>query len=47
MVEIENARKQYTEFLQSGTDGSTGRKIVADAYEGVEKTQVICIFFSA
>lgn len=47
MGEIENARKQYTECLQSGTDNSADRKIVAEASEGLEKAQVMCTFFSA
>ncbi|PWA81145.1 dnaJ domain, Tetratricopeptide-like helical domain protein [Artemisia annua] len=41
MGEIENARKQYTECLQSGTDNSVDRKVITEASEGLEKAQKV------
>ncbi|XP_024984778.1 uncharacterized protein LOC112520616 isoform X2 [Cynara cardunculus var. scolymus] len=39
--EPENAKQQYMKCLQSGTDNSVDGKVIAEASEGLEKTQKV------
>ncbi|PWA42851.1 dnaJ domain, Tetratricopeptide-like helical domain protein [Artemisia annua] len=44
MGSIENTKKQYTKCLESGTDNTFDRKVIAEASEGLEKAQQIYEF---